>query len=229
MAPQSALDDRLRSVASPAVAARRWRNLYLARRWTVGEQTAVASAVDVGVLVWRVRERVGGIAVAVYDGRPDFVEAADARANPAPVMLARVRDGQRARRRVVGSASRQRRAVDVRREVVVVDENPDPRVPRCARGENVQAEVERPILGDVVVRNPIRDRESRDSLAVARLDDGTESAVVAVEAVGTVGSDVEVTVMCPWRMSDVGRRGFVEQCPKLGGTAVNGHISEFAV
>ena len=60
--------------------------------------------------------------------------------------------------------------VDVLGQLVVVDEQSDAGVVGCTRGEDVQSEVERPILRDVVVGRAVGYRQSEDALAVERLD-----------------------------------------------------------
>jgi hypothetical protein len=49
------------------------------------------------------------------------------------------------------------RRVDVGGEVVVVDENPNPRVRGGPGGEDVQSKMQGPVLGDVVVWHLVGD------------------------------------------------------------------------
>lgn len=112
--------------------------------------------------------------------------------------------------------------VDVRGEVVVVDEDADPSVGGRAMGEYVQSEVKCAILRDVVVRRHVRECDTGDSLAVAGLYHRTEST--AVRAIRPVRRDVEVPLMRARRVCDVRRRRLVEQVPKCG-TAGHGHTN----
>jgi hypothetical protein len=110
--------------------------------------------------------------------------------------------------------------VDVRRQVVVVDEDAHPGPRGRPRGEYVESEMERPILRDVVVRRRIGKCESGDPRSVACLDDRPEPPTFG--SIGAVGGDVEVSMVGARRMRDVGRGRVVEQVPKRR-TAVNGH------
>jgi len=56
----------------------------------------------------------------------------------------------------------------------VIDEDADGGVSRRSCSEDVKSEMQRPILGDVVVRRRIRGRDACDARAVARF--GTQPA-----------------------------------------------------
>jgi hypothetical protein len=94
--------------------------------------------------------------------------------------------------------------VDVCREVVVVDKDADTGVVGCACCEHVEPEMERSVLGDVVIRRLVWNGQSNDSLSVACLDDCTETAPCVPE--GTVRGEIEISMVCRGRVGDVWRR-----------------------
>jgi hypothetical protein len=133
--------------------------------------------------------------------RADIVEAAQAGADATPVQSCRPWDAHAVWRAHARGLCRENRRVDVRGEVVVVDEDTDSRVTGCPGSEDVEAEMQRSILGDVVVRYLIGDGQARDSLSVACLDDSTESATTVSE--GTICGEIEISMVCRGWVSNV--------------------------
>ena len=99
-------------------------------------------------------------------------------------------------------------AVDVTREIVVIDEYPDAGVSGCSIREDVESEVECSVFGDVVIRWGVSRCDPGNATAISRFDDGPETA--AHVAIGPIGGDVVISMMCPGRMGDVGGGRFVE-------------------
>ena len=126
------------------------------------------------------------------------------------------------RRTRVGAFSGECGPIDVCCEVVVIDENADAGFSRYPCGEYVEAEMERTILGDIVIRDGVRYGKPSDAFAATRFDDDTQSAV-AVVAVGSVGRDIKVPAVGARGVCDVRRGRFVEEVPQYR-PAVGGHI-----
>lgn len=99
--------------------------------------------------------------------------------------------------------------IDIGRQLFVIDQNAHACSVGDARGQHVESEVQGTIFGDIVVRTRIRSREARDSMAVVRLDDRTETATVA--SIRPVGREVVIEVMGCGRVSDERRRRVIEE------------------
>ena len=79
--------------------------------------------VDVSEPLGRIREGVGGVLGRADAGGPEFAEPIDASADTSPVVFGGPGDAERVGGSIVALLAGQRRPVDVRREVVVVNEN----------------------------------------------------------------------------------------------------------
>jgi hypothetical protein len=172
------------------------------------EDTPVRFVIDVCVLFGCVGEGVSGVAVAGDTSGPDLLEAVESGTDTTPVESGLVRNGHLVWG-VVACLGREYRGVDVPGELVVVDEDADTRVCWRSCSQHVESEMERTVLGDVVVGRLVGHREPGDALAVSGFDDDAETATGVSER--TICGEIEVPVVGPRGMRDVWRRRLVEQ------------------
>lgn len=119
---------------------------------------------------------MGWIVIASNTRGPYFAEITQTGADTPPVQRrgARNRDVMMALESAV--AGSEHRGIDVRSQLVVVDQDPDTRPWWGPIGEDIETEVKRAVLCCVVVGRVVWNRETDGALTVARFDDSTEAA-----------------------------------------------------
>ena len=109
------------SVRSPP---RGRRNLLFARP-ALGQETAIRFLVNVAILLWCVRQRMSGIVIARNPSGSDGTEAMESCADTAPVETCCLWNSHWMLSAVSGFTCGKQGGVDVRSELVVVDQHAD--------------------------------------------------------------------------------------------------------